>query len=191
MLSNVIKAKMKTIHELKGAKFGSPEWKELEAVLKIKRKSCEIYGIGQDIDTPDGKGRILTIHGRGVEVSLSRISVNQELHGFDKGNGGLHRTYLFKDFDCPLLLRSVKQLLPEHAEIIAKRMQIYPEDVLDWLEGNCGHDDFENLATWLPCYDLLRGFGYALDYTLLVDGAVRTVSVEEQIESGIIVLKKD
>jgi len=66
-----------------------------------------------------------------------------------------------------LFLRTVDQLTDGEKVIIAELMQIYPEDVIDWINGDCGHDDFENLNTWLPCYDILKAFGIILPLTYL------------------------
>ncbi|MFI5157666.1 MAG: hypothetical protein ACHQF4_02305 [Sphingobacteriales bacterium] len=97
-----------------------------------------------------------------------------------------------------LLLRSVKQPMPDkHIIEVAKLMGIYePEykysisyyrDVIrDYFNGGITH-------CWHPfkhqsIIEYLRAESYATPITLLVDGAVRTIGVEEQIESGIIVL---
>lgn len=86
---------------------------------------------------------------------------------------------------CVLLLRTTEQLTDEEKEIIAHRMQIYPEDVLDWINGDCGHDDYENLGTWLPCYDILKAFGILLPFTYLnSENKPITLSPDELITRG-------
>jgi hypothetical protein len=96
------------------------DWQALEPTIMLKKFIYGIYGIGAPIATIDGVGSLLTLHGRAVEVSLKQISYKQELHGFDKGNGGLHRTYLFKDFNAPLILRSLSSITDDEAIEVAK-----------------------------------------------------------------------
>lgn len=46
-----------------------------------------------EVNTPDGRGSILSLHNRGVVVSLNRLTHQQVCIGRDHGNGGLHRFY--------------------------------------------------------------------------------------------------
>jgi hypothetical protein len=49
--------------------------------------------LGLEVLTPDGRGSIMSLHGRGVTVSLNSMKMNQTMFGRDQGNGGLHRFY--------------------------------------------------------------------------------------------------
>lgn len=49
--------------------------------------------LGCEVLTPDGRGSIMTLHGRGVTVSLNSMRMGQTMFGRDQGNGGLHRFY--------------------------------------------------------------------------------------------------
>ena len=69
--------------------------------------------------------------------------------------------------DCFLSLRTVDMLTDDEKETIGQHMQWYPEDVIDWINGECGHQDFENLHDWLSCHDILRQLGILLPFTYL------------------------
>lgn len=69
-----------------------------------------LYGIDIEVNTVDGIGSVIGIHPKGATVSLKSVGLKQELHGFDKGNGGLHRIYLFKDNYMQLALRPLSDL---------------------------------------------------------------------------------
>lgn len=79
-----------------------------------------------------------------------------------------------------LQLRAISDLTGEEKDVIATYMQWHPDDVIEWINGDCSHHDFEDMYTWFPLYDILRGFGIALPFTVLEDGKPRTYSVEEQ-----------
>ncbi|MES2428268.1 MAG: hypothetical protein V4560_14910 [Bacteroidota bacterium] len=83
-------------------------------------KVFSLYGIDAPILTIDGKGRIMTIHPKVLTVSLNSIMQGQNLHGIDKGNGGLHRTYLNKDDQCNLLLSPLSKITDEHKNDVCK-----------------------------------------------------------------------
>jgi hypothetical protein len=83
-----------------------------------------------------------------------------------------------------LLLRSLEQLSDEEKQMIADIMQFYPEDVIDWINGDCGHDDFDNLWTWLPCFDILRSIGILLPFTFIHNNKPVTLSVEDILKLG-------
>lgn len=87
-------------------------WQAIDPLFDLKRFIYGMYGIGADVQTPDGPGTILSIHGRAIKVGLKSIALKQKLHGIGGkfNNGGLHRTYLFKDFDCPLTLRKAENI---------------------------------------------------------------------------------
>jgi hypothetical protein len=72
-----------------------------------------LYGIGCPVKTIDGLGTVLVIHPKAVTVSLNKISLDQTLHGVEKGNGGLHRTYLYKDSFFTLILRPLSDMTDE------------------------------------------------------------------------------
>lgn len=52
---------------------------------------------GCEVITPDGRGQILAMHGRGVVVGLNHIEFGQQLSGLDRGNGGRHRFYQYAE----------------------------------------------------------------------------------------------
>lgn len=85
-----------------------------------------LYGIDAPVSTIDGIGTVLTIHPKGVTVSLNKISLGQTLHGFESGNGGLHRTYLFKDSFFKLILRPLSDMsFNEAVELIKIETSVY------------------------------------------------------------------
>lgn len=91
-----------------------------------------------------------------------------------------------------LLLRTVEQLTDEEKQIIADRMQWYPEDVIDWINGDCGHGDYENLYTWLPCLDILRALGILLSFTYINEqGKPETLQPDEIVSIGWAKIKND
>ncbi len=93
-----------------------------------------LYGIGSAISTVDGNGTILSLHSRAVTVSLDQILSSQILNGFNAGNGGLHRTYLYKDYDCKPILRPLDSMTKDEAIELSKLSEWDPyiQDIVAW-----------------------------------------------------------
>lgn len=60
--------------------------------------------IGCEVTTPDGRGSIVSLHSNRVIVGLNSLTLEQRLKpsklvGLNRGNGGLHRSYAYKDIE--------------------------------------------------------------------------------------------
>lgn len=53
--------------------------------------------LGVEVITPDGRGKILSLHSARIIVHLNKIDRKQEMKGIDRSNGGLHYSYEYKD----------------------------------------------------------------------------------------------
>lgn len=89
----------------------------------------------------------------------------------------------FLSKDMYLLLRPLSSITDDEAIEVAKILSVYPEDVLDWLNGDITHEDFQTPFQFQHAIDYLRSIGIALPYMGL--------SVEKQVEYGWIKLKEN
>jgi len=58
--------------------------------------------LGLEVETPDGRGSILTLHFKRVTIALNSLSINKQesvIVGLYRGNGGLHRSYRYEDVE--------------------------------------------------------------------------------------------
>jgi hypothetical protein len=65
---------------------------------------------------------------------------------------------------------------------IGRILQVYPEDVVPWLNGDSVHEDFQSAFTFQHAIDYLRSRGYALPFM--------GWSVEQMVEAGWIKLSE-
>lgn len=63
-----------------------------------------------------------------------------------------------------LLLTPLSLITDEDAIEVSKILQVNPEDVSDWLNGDCTHEDFHGPFTFQHAIDYLRSKGYALPW---------------------------
>jgi hypothetical protein len=55
--------------------------------------------IGVEVLTPDGRGKILSLHTKRVTILLHRILFQQKMKGIECSKGGLHYSYMYKDVE--------------------------------------------------------------------------------------------
>lgn len=53
--------------------------------------------LGCEVLTPDGRGKILSLHTNRVTVGLNTIKPNQEMKGSPRHQGGMHYSYKYED----------------------------------------------------------------------------------------------